>query len=64
LDGTLESVPITQAPATRKLRPLWSLLPFVRPYGRQIALALLFLALSAGARLRCLRRCATSSTTG
>ena len=51
MDGTLESVPITQAPATRKLRPLWSLLPFVRPYGRQIALALLFLALSAGATL-------------
>ena len=55
MDGTLASVPVTQAPspspATRKLRPLWSLLPYVHPYGRQIALALLFLALSAGAML-------------
>ena len=51
MEGTLESVPITQAPATRKLRPLYSLLPYVRPYGRQIALALLFLTLSAGATL-------------
>ena len=53
MDDTLESVPITQAPppATRKLRPLHSLLPYVRPYGWQIALALLFLALSAGAML-------------
>ena len=38
-------------PATRKLRPLRSLLPYVRPYVRQVALALLFLALSAGATL-------------
>jgi ATP-binding cassette, subfamily B, bacterial len=53
LDDTLASVPVTQAspPATRKLRPLWSLLPYVRPYGWQIALALLFLVLSAGATL-------------
>jgi ATP-binding cassette subfamily B protein len=53
LDSTLESAPVTQAPppAARKLRPLRSLLPYVRPYGRQVALALLFLALSAGATL-------------
>jgi ATP-binding cassette subfamily B protein len=34
-----------------KLRPLRSLLPYVRPYGRQVALALLFLTLAAGATL-------------
>jgi ATP-binding cassette subfamily B protein len=34
-----------------KLRPLRALLPFVRPYGRQVALALLFLVLAAAATL-------------
>ena len=39
------------APAPRKLQPLRRLLPFVRPYRRQVALALLFLLLAAGATL-------------
>ncbi|GAB4475765.1 MAG: ABC transporter ATP-binding protein/permease [Burkholderiaceae bacterium] len=41
---------ITPAPA-KKLQPLRALLPFVAPYRRQIALALLFLALAAAATL-------------
>jgi ATP-binding cassette subfamily B protein len=40
----------TAAPA-RKLQPLRALLPFVAPYRRQIALALLFLALAAASTL-------------
>ena len=53
MDDTPASVPVTPAPppATRKLRTLRSLLPYVRPYVRQVALALLFLALSAGTML-------------
>ena len=39
------------APAPRKLQPLRRLLPFVRPYRRQVALALLFLLLAASATL-------------
>jgi len=39
------------APAPRRLRPLRGLLPFVRPYGARIALALLFLLLAASATL-------------
>ncbi|HEX5640452.1 MAG TPA: ABC transporter transmembrane domain-containing protein [Burkholderiaceae bacterium] len=39
------------APAPPRLRPLRGLLPFVRPYGKQIALALLFLLLAASATL-------------
>jgi ATP-binding cassette subfamily B protein len=40
-----------QRPAAPRLGPLRALLPFVRPYWRQVALALLFLALAAGATL-------------
>jgi ABC-type multidrug transport system fused ATPase/permease subunit len=39
------------APAPLRLRPLRRLLPFVAPYRRQVALALLFLLLAAGATL-------------
>jgi ATP-binding cassette subfamily B protein len=39
------------APAPKKLRPLRGLLPFIAPYKRQVALALLFLVLAAGATL-------------
>ena len=39
------------APAPLRLRPLRGLLPFVAPYRRQVALALLFLLLAAGATL-------------
>ncbi len=39
------------APAPRRLKPLRGLLPFVRRYKRQIALALLFLVLAASATL-------------
>ncbi|MCA3216396.1 MAG: ABC transporter transmembrane domain-containing protein [Betaproteobacteria bacterium] len=39
------------APAERRLRPLRSLLPYLAPYRRQIALAALFLLLAAGATL-------------
>jgi ATP-binding cassette subfamily B protein len=39
------------APAPQKLRPLRRLLPFVRPYRRQLVLAQLFLLLAAGATL-------------
>jgi len=41
----------TDTPGRRKLRPLRSLLPFVAPYRRQIAVALLFLMLAAAATL-------------
>jgi len=41
----------TPAPVRARLGPLRSLLPFVRPYRRQILLALLFLLLAAGATL-------------
>jgi len=39
------------APGPRRLRPLRDLLPFVAPYRRQVALALLFLLLAASATL-------------
>ncbi len=39
------------APASRRLRPLRALLPFVAPYRKQIALALLFLLLAAASTL-------------
>jgi ATP-binding cassette subfamily B protein len=39
------------APSSRKLRPLRGLLPFIAPYRRQVALALLFLVLAASATL-------------
>jgi ATP-binding cassette subfamily B protein len=39
------------APATRKLRPLRSLVPYVAAYRKQIALALLFLLLAAASTL-------------
>jgi ATP-binding cassette subfamily B protein len=39
------------APASRRLRPLRGLLPFVAPYRAQVALALLFLLLAASATL-------------
>jgi ATP-binding cassette subfamily B protein len=39
------------APAPRRLRPLRGLLPFIRPYRKQVALALLFLLLAASATL-------------
>ena len=39
------------APSPKRLRPLRGLLPFVRPYRKQIALALLFLLLAAGTTL-------------
>jgi ATP-binding cassette subfamily B protein len=39
------------ATAPKKLRPLRSLLPFIAPYRRQVAIALLFLVLAAGATL-------------
>ncbi|MGB2817147.1 MAG: ABC transporter transmembrane domain-containing protein [Burkholderiaceae bacterium] len=39
------------APPPKHLRPLRGLLPFVRPYRKQIAVALLFLLLAAGATL-------------
>ena len=45
------SVPIESASSARKLRPLVALLPFLRPYKKQIALALLFLLLAAAATL-------------
>jgi ATP-binding cassette, subfamily B, bacterial len=38
-------------PAPRRLRPLRGLLPFVKPYRKQVALALLFLLLAASATL-------------
>ncbi len=44
------SVPAA-APAERRLRPLRALLPYVTPYRRQIALALLFLLAAAGSTL-------------
>ena len=39
------------APAPKKLRPLRGLLPFIAPYKRQVAIALLFLVLAAAATL-------------
>ena len=39
------------APAPRRLRPLRGLLPFIAPYKRQVALALVFLVLAAGSTL-------------
>jgi ATP-binding cassette, subfamily B, bacterial len=39
------------APAPKKLRPLRGLLPFIAPYKRQVAIALLFLVLAASATL-------------
>jgi ATP-binding cassette, subfamily B, bacterial len=39
------------SPAPRRLGPLRALLPFVTPYGKQVALALLFLLLAAAATL-------------
>ena len=39
------------APAPKRLKPLRGLLPFIAPYKRQIALALLFLLLAASATL-------------
>ncbi len=41
----------TSAAPTKKLQPLRALLPFVAPYRKQIALALLFLALAAASTL-------------
>ncbi|MFN9210523.1 MAG: ABC transporter transmembrane domain-containing protein, partial [Betaproteobacteria bacterium] len=41
----------TERPRARQLRPLRALLPYLAPYRRQIALALLFLVLSATATL-------------
>ena len=40
-----------KAPAPRRLKPLRGLLPFIAPYKRQIALALLFLVLAAASTL-------------
>ncbi|HTN49133.1 MAG TPA: ABC transporter transmembrane domain-containing protein [Burkholderiaceae bacterium] len=42
---------MVDAPAPRRLGPLRGLLPFVAPYKRQVALALLFLGLAASATL-------------
>ena len=42
---------MADAPAPRRLRPLRGLLPFVAPYKRQVALALLFLVLAAASTL-------------
>jgi len=42
---------VADAPAPRRLRPLRGLLPFVAPYKRQVALALLFLVLAAASTL-------------
>ncbi|GIL05284.1 MAG: ABC transporter [Betaproteobacteria bacterium] len=42
---------VTSAAPTKKLQPLRALLPFVAPYRKQIALALLFLALAAASTL-------------
>ena len=49
--ATSASVPIGDASSGRRLRPLASLLPFLKPYKKQIALALLFLLLAAAATL-------------
>ena len=49
--ATSPSVPIESPSSARKLRPLAALLPFLRPYKKQIALALLFLLLAAAATL-------------
>ena len=42
---------MADTPAPRRLRPLRGLLPFVTPYKRQVALALLFLVLAAASTL-------------
>jgi len=42
---------VADAPAPRRLGPLRGLLPFVAPYKRQVALALLFLVLAAASTL-------------
>ena len=49
--ATSASVPLASASSARKLRPLAALLPFLKPYKKQIALALLFLLLAAAATL-------------
>ena len=49
--ATPAPVPIESASTARTLRPLAALLPFLRPYKKQIALALLFLVLAAAATL-------------
>ena len=49
--ATPAAVPIESASSARNLRPLAALLPFLRPYKKQIALALLFLLLAAAATL-------------
>ncbi len=49
--ATSASVPLASASSARKLRPLAALLPFLNPYKKQIALALLFLLLAAAATL-------------
>ena len=48
---TPASVPIESTPSARTLRPLAALVPFIAPYKKQIALALLFLLLAAAATL-------------
>jgi ATP-binding cassette, subfamily B, bacterial len=50
-DGALAAAAMSSAPAAARLRPLRSLLPFLRGYRRQIALALLFLLLAAASTL-------------
>jgi ATP-binding cassette subfamily B protein len=49
--ATSASVPLASASSARKLRPLAALLPFLNPYKKQIAFALLFLLLAAAATL-------------
>nr|MBA2413324.1 ABC transporter [Burkholderiaceae bacterium] len=49
--ATPAAVPNESASSARKLRPLAALLPFLRPYKKQIALALMFLLLAAAATL-------------
>jgi len=49
--ATSALLPAAPPPASRRLRPLRALLPFVTPYRRQIALALLFLLLAASSTL-------------
>lgn len=49
--ATSASAPIGNPSSARTLRPLAALLPFLKPYKKQIALALLFLLLAAAATL-------------
>ncbi|MDQ3188478.1 MAG: ABC transporter transmembrane domain-containing protein, partial [Pseudomonadota bacterium] len=49
--ATPAAVPNESASSARNLRPLAALLPFLRPYKKQIALALMFLLLAAAATL-------------